>query len=80
MLEWMVDCHRQWRADRTDRLPPIDVHCFASAFTPSMRSVAPESDGTGPSGTAVVIISSNSSSEKDSDSSDSDTFSNEEDH
>ena len=79
MLEWMADRHRQWRADRTDRPSLIDVHCSASASTPSVRTLALESNGVGPSGIAIVVISSDSSLEEDSDSSDLDTSSSEED-
>lgn len=68
-LEWMVDRYRQWRADRTARPPPVEVHCSTSTFTPSERSVALEFDGAGPSGTTVIVISSDSSSKEDFDSS-----------
>ena len=78
-LEWMANSHRQWRADRTNRPPPIDVHYSASATTSFVRSVAPESDEAGPSGTAVVVISSDLSSKEDFDNFDWDTSSSEED-
>ena len=78
-LEWMADSHRQWRADRTDRPPPIDVHYSVLASSSSVRLVAPESDEVGPSGTALVVISSDSSSKADSDSYGSDTSLSEED-
>ena len=79
ILEWMTDPYRKWRADWTSRPSLIEVHCSASASTPSERSATLEFDGAGPSGTVMIVISSNSSSEEDSDSSNSDTSSSEED-
>lgn len=77
-LEWMTDHYSQWKADRTSRPPLVVVHCFASASTPSERSVALESNGAGSSSTGVIVISSDSRSEEESNSFDLDTSSSEE--
>ena len=66
----MADRHRQWRADRTDPLPPVEDHHLDSISVSSERDVTPESSGSGLC-TTLVEVHADSSSEEDSDSSSS---------